>query len=158
MGFCVFNLPVSLAMTEIIYTLFHYHHQIGSLGLGHETGVCDVCLSIFLYIRIVDTLAGNRWYQDSRAPYSTRKESFCVMIDNIPISWPIGYVLWNSHRTWQFKIDHVLFFWSFRFNGFRCLNARYLGSMNETFCWHLPRCIVTEPYTPDVITSVTWHA
>ena len=41
---------------ENIYTLCYYHHQIGSmnyypfLGLGHETMVCAVCLSIFLYI------------------------------------------------------------------------------------------------------------
>ena len=38
-----------------IYTLSYYHHQIGSmnyypfLGLGHETMVCAVCLSIFLW-------------------------------------------------------------------------------------------------------------
>ena len=37
---------------ENIYTLSYYHHHIGSthyLGLGHETIVCDVCLSIFLW-------------------------------------------------------------------------------------------------------------
>ena len=40
---------------ENIYTLHYYHHQIGSigtithcLGLGHETMVRAVCLSIFL--------------------------------------------------------------------------------------------------------------
>ena len=38
------------------YTLSYNHHQIGSmtithcLGLGHETMVCAVCLSIFLWI------------------------------------------------------------------------------------------------------------
>ena len=40
-----------------MYTLSYYHHQIGSmnyhpflkLGLGHETMVCAVCLSIFLW-------------------------------------------------------------------------------------------------------------
>ena len=37
-----------------MYTLSYYHHQIGSmnyyhcLGLGHETMVSAVCLSIFL--------------------------------------------------------------------------------------------------------------
>ena len=40
---------------ENIYTLSYYHHQIGSmnpfsLGLGHETTVCAVCLSIFLFL------------------------------------------------------------------------------------------------------------
>ena len=37
-----------------IHTLSYYHHQIGImnyyplLGLGHETMICTVCLSIFL--------------------------------------------------------------------------------------------------------------
>ena len=50
MGLCVFSLPISLVMIEMIYTLSYYHHQIGSmnyypcLGLGHETMVCAVCL------------------------------------------------------------------------------------------------------------------
>ena len=41
-------------MIERIYALSYYHHQIGSmnyyplLGLGHETTVCAVYLSIFL--------------------------------------------------------------------------------------------------------------
>ena len=59
-GLCVFSLPTPLVMIEriyiyiYIYTLSYYHHQIGSmnithcLGLGHETMVCAVCLSIFL--------------------------------------------------------------------------------------------------------------
>ena len=54
MGLCAFNLPISLVRVEIMYILSYYHHQIGSmnyycLGLGHETMVCAVCLSIFLF-------------------------------------------------------------------------------------------------------------
>ena len=54
MGLCDFSLPISLVRVEIMYTLSYYHHQIGSmnyycLGLGHETMVCAVCLSIFLF-------------------------------------------------------------------------------------------------------------
>ena len=30
-GLCVFSLPISLMMIERIYTLSHYHHQIGSM-------------------------------------------------------------------------------------------------------------------------------
>ena len=45
---------------NMIYTLSYYHHQIGSmnhcLGLGHETMVWAVCLSIFLS-------ENNFWYQ-----------------------------------------------------------------------------------------------
>ena len=54
MGLCVFSLPISLVLIEIVFTLSYYHHQIGSMnyyplfGLGHETMVCAVCLSIFL--------------------------------------------------------------------------------------------------------------
>ena len=32
MGLCVFSLPISLVMIEIIYTLSYYHHQIGSMN------------------------------------------------------------------------------------------------------------------------------
>ena len=31
MRLCVFSLPISLVMIEIIYTLSYYHHQIGSM-------------------------------------------------------------------------------------------------------------------------------
>ena len=31
-GLCVFSLPISLVMIEIIYTLSYYHHQIGSIN------------------------------------------------------------------------------------------------------------------------------
>ena len=58
-GLCIFSLPISLVMIERIYilcliiiiksevwTITHY------LGLGHETMVCSVCLSIFLWAYI----------------------------------------------------------------------------------------------------------
>ena len=32
MGLCVFSLPISLVMIEGIYTLYYYHHQIGSIN------------------------------------------------------------------------------------------------------------------------------
>ena len=54
MGLCVFSLPIPIVMIERIYTFSYHHHQIGSMnyhplfGLGHETMVCAVCLSIFL--------------------------------------------------------------------------------------------------------------
>ena len=44
---------------ENIYTLSYYQHQIGSmnynpfLGLGHDTMVCAVCLSMFLWYNVV---------------------------------------------------------------------------------------------------------
>ena len=32
MGLCVFSLPISLVMIDIIYTLSYYHRQIGSMN------------------------------------------------------------------------------------------------------------------------------
>ena len=59
-GLCVLSLPISLVMIERIYILCVIIIIIISevwtithcLGLGHETMVCAVCLSIFLYIYI----------------------------------------------------------------------------------------------------------
>ena len=54
-GLCVFSLPISYVMSERIYTLYLIviiKSEVWSithcLGLGHETMVCAVCLSIFL--------------------------------------------------------------------------------------------------------------
>ena len=55
-GLCVFSLPIPLVMIEIIYILFliiiiksEVWPITHCLGLGHETMVCAVCLSIFLW-------------------------------------------------------------------------------------------------------------
>ena len=54
MGLCVFSLPISPVMIVRMCTLSYYHHQTGSinhcLGLGHETMVCAVCFTMFLWI------------------------------------------------------------------------------------------------------------
>ena len=54
-GLCVFSLPISLVMIEIIYKLcliIIIKSEVWTithcLGLGHETMVCAVCLSTFL--------------------------------------------------------------------------------------------------------------
>ena len=56
-GLCVFSLPISFVMIERIYILCliiiiksEVWTIIHCLGLGHETMVCAVCLSIFLCI------------------------------------------------------------------------------------------------------------
>ena len=53
MGLCVFSLPISLVMIEMIYTLSYYHHQIGSMNYyplfrarSWNNGMR--CMSIFL--------------------------------------------------------------------------------------------------------------
>ena len=55
MGLCVFSLPIPLVMIERIYILcliIIIKSEVWTithcLGLGHETMVCAVCLSIFL--------------------------------------------------------------------------------------------------------------
>ena len=50
MGLCVFSFPISLVMTERIYTLSYNHQksEVWTLIHGHETMVRAVCLSIFL--------------------------------------------------------------------------------------------------------------
>ena len=57
MGLCVFSLPISLVMIDRIYILcliIIIKSEVWTithcLGLGHETMVCAVCLSIFLWI------------------------------------------------------------------------------------------------------------
>ena len=54
---CVFSLPIPLWwLRECIYLSYHHHHQRGSmkythcLGLGHETKVCAVYLSVFFWV------------------------------------------------------------------------------------------------------------
>ena len=57
MGLCVFSLPISFVMIERMYILsliIIIKSEVWTitqfLGLGHETMVCAVCLSIFLLI------------------------------------------------------------------------------------------------------------
>ena len=56
-GLCVFSLPISYVMIERIYILcliIIIKSEVWTithcLGLGHETMVCAVCLSIFLFL------------------------------------------------------------------------------------------------------------
>ena len=57
-GLCVFSLPIPFVIIDRIYILcliIIIKSEVWTitycLGLGHETMVCAVCLSIFLYIR-----------------------------------------------------------------------------------------------------------
>ena len=55
MGLCVFSLPISLVMTERIYTLSYYHHQIGSMNyypLFRVRSWNMVCMSLYSYVYI----------------------------------------------------------------------------------------------------------
>ena len=53
MGMCVFSLPISLVMIEMIYTLSYYHHQIRSMNYyplfrARSSNNGMRCMSIFL--------------------------------------------------------------------------------------------------------------
>ena len=63
-GLCVFSLPTPLVMIEIIYILcliIIIKSEVWTithcLGLGHETMVCAVCLSIFLWHHQMETFS-----------------------------------------------------------------------------------------------------
>ena len=62
-GLCVFSSPIDLVMIEIIYILcliIIIKSEVWTitdcLGLGHETMVCAVCLSIFLLLLLSSLL------------------------------------------------------------------------------------------------------
>ena len=94
-GLCVFSLPTPLVMIEKIYilcliiiiksdvwTIIHY------LWLGHETMVCTVCLSIFLWIcDMAGLLRGtfvSWWYLPRIWPSVTDiKHYYCDKLDRI---------------------------------------------------------------------------
>ena len=59
LGLCVFSLPISFVMIEricILCLIIIIKSEVGTIthcfGLGHETMVCAVCLSIFLLVQL----------------------------------------------------------------------------------------------------------
>ena len=60
MGLCVFSLPFSFVMIEIIYTLSYYRHQIGSMNyyslfrvMSWNNGMRCMSLSLLLWILLL---------------------------------------------------------------------------------------------------------
>ena len=71
MGLCVFSLPISFVMIERIYMLcliIIIKSEVWTithcLGLGHETMVCAVCLSIFLSCHLNTLWPGDAIWQE----------------------------------------------------------------------------------------------
>ena len=71
-GLCVFNLPMSFALIERIYILcliIIIKSEVWTithcLGLGHETMICAVCLSIFLSLTAKSCEISKPWYMYS---------------------------------------------------------------------------------------------
>ena len=83
-GLYVFSLPISLVMIERIYILrliINIKSEVWTitycLGLGHETMVCDVCLSIFLEKRSENPLS-LQWRRNERDDVANRRRFDCL--------------------------------------------------------------------------------
>ena len=113
MGLCVFSSPISLLMIEIIYTfcliiiiksevwtITHY------LGLGHETMVCAVCLSIFLWLIRTLTCHAMRHRQWERGLFCVLGQqiiSLCfvfVFYFLFIYFFIFSFIYLLSHRSW----------------------------------------------------------
>ena len=94
-GLCVFSLPISFVMIERIYILcliIIIKSEVSTithcLGLGHETTVCTVCLSIFFWnlhaVKVnqslyqLDILMNPFWFSFGHYHASIRKCLACV--------------------------------------------------------------------------------
>ena len=88
MGLCVFNLPIPLMMIAkmcILYLIIIIKSEVRPichcLGLGHETMVCAVCLSICLW-----------WCQWAK---------LIGLLIPRDINQPISFALWLHHGGWS---------------------------------------------------------
>ena len=93
-GLCVFSLPISFVMIERIYILFliiiiksEVWTITHCLGLGHETMVCVVCLSISLWSH-KSQYHGNEW--TTHIPFVTCQPAIPFLIYGYFKLWP-----WN---------------------------------------------------------------
>ena len=78
MGLCVFSLPISLMMIVRICKIYHIiivesevWPNCHCLGLGHETKVCTVCLSIFLWGLFFSSQVSITKFQFIKGHYNT---------------------------------------------------------------------------------------
>ena len=104
-GLCVFILPISLVMIEIIYIYIYILCPmiiiksevwtiIHGLGLGHETMVCTVCLYIFL-----------SWLWYYHYCHYREQSSYCSSFLK-----RIYYIPWNIHSI---QICNILFWFDY---------------------------------------------
>ena len=86
-GLCVFSLTISFVMIEIIYILsliiiikWEVWTITHRLGLGRETMVCTVCLSIFLRIRSVIWDTPRVFFTESKRDFFTEgyRQSYII--------------------------------------------------------------------------------
>ena len=90
-GLCVFSLPISFVMIERIYILcliIIIKSEVWTithcLGLGHETMVCALCLSIFLLV-LADSGAviSTNGHRMKHVWYGTHIKYGCIMLNGI---------------------------------------------------------------------------
>ena len=105
MGLYVFSLPNSLLMVERIYCFVllsssNRKYELLSIGLGHETMLCAVCLFIFLW-----------WNTGLKA---SKNEEERILAVSAPVIGKPGHVsqgiqvLFNRHKTISLCQCHCL--------------------------------------------------
>ena len=113
-GLCVFRLPISLVMIERIYIscliIIIIKSEVWTsnhcLGLGHETMVCTVCLSIFLWILLMEDIHLTLlipWFSlrmNIKPCIITRLSYGYIMVSSAPLPfiWPCFSVV---HNPWD---------------------------------------------------------
>ena len=132
MGLCVFSLPISLVIIEIIYTLSYYHHQIGSMTYyplfrvrSWNNGMR--CLSLYI---LIDLLSIRFTYNTT----NNHKECSWLATDSLCGVWGSGWttcLLYDGPR-----LD--LSFW----NNSWCVSS---VEWNVFFTYCLYSCLCTSP-------------
>ena len=116
-GLCVFSLPNSLVMIKRIYILcliiiksevWTFTH---CLGLGHETMVCAVCLSIFLWIcDMAGLLRGtfvSWWYLPRIWPSVTDMQHYYYHAKYLTDDWHLAYMFSLVYFSVEVSGRHV---------------------------------------------------
>ena len=109
-GLCVFSLPISFVMIERIYILcliIIIKSEVWTithcLGLGHETIVCAVCLSIFLSLIFIEL------YQYEEAQSDTHASRTLHNITYIFIGPPLTiFFIWINQYGFLYMHKYVL--------------------------------------------------
>ena len=103
---------------ENIYTLSYHHHQIEvwtitrCLGLGHETMVCAVCLSIFLWVNVRPAYLRDRQRKWRHYNVSSKSTDFTVSWEDEYTSCNIRSCygkIWHRKRQWIY-ITYICFY------------------------------------------------
>ena len=127
---------------ENIYTLSYYHHQIGSihcLGLGHETIVCAVCLSIFVRHIIVFVLL---FYKTS-----TSCNHNLIIYRETNVSLCIGFLLCQQHEQKLYIYVYIYIY--------ECLQIGNISLRLKRIIMVVPLGIIDSHDVPIILTGLS---